>query len=93
MKIPSLSAIRNGDRRAIAKAITLLESTHPEKLDQGQELLEELLPATGKSLRIGIAGVPGVGKSTFIEAFGMRLTPTGICTSFTLVWSAGWSHS
>ena len=77
MKIPSLSAIRNGDRRAIAKAITLLESTHPEKLDQGQELLEELLPETGKSLRIGITGVPGVGKSTFIEAFGMRLIEAG----------------
>ncbi len=77
MKIPSLSAIRNGDRRAIAKAITLLESTHPEKLDQGQALLEELLPETGKSLRIGITGVPGVGKSTFIEAFGMRLIEAG----------------
>ncbi|MEL0328681.1 MAG: methylmalonyl Co-A mutase-associated GTPase MeaB, partial [Deltaproteobacteria bacterium] len=59
MKILSLSAIRNGDRRAIAKAITLLEITHPEKLDQGQALLEELLPETGKSLRIGITGVPG----------------------------------
>ena len=77
MKIPSLSAIRNGDRRAIAKAITLLESTHPEKLDQGQALLEELLPETGKSLRIGITGFPGVGKSTFIEAFGMRLIEVG----------------
>ena len=77
MKIPSLSAIRNGDRRAIAKAITLLESTHPEKLDQGQALLEELLPDTGNSLRIGITGVPGVGKSTFIEAFGMRLIEAG----------------
>ena len=77
MKIPSLSAIRNGDRRAIAKAITLLESTHPEKLDQGQALLEELLPETGKSLRIGITGVPGVGKSTFIEALGTLLTRQG----------------
>ena len=71
------SSIRQGDRRAMAKAITLLESTHPEKLDQGQTLLEELLPETGKSLRIGITGVPGVGKSTFIEAFGMRLIEAG----------------
>ena len=61
----------------MAKAITLLESTHPEKLDQGQALLEELLPDTGNSLRIGITGVPGVGKSTFIEAFGMRLIEAG----------------
>jgi len=61
----------------MAKAITLVESTHPEKLDQGQTLLEELLPDTGKSLRIGITGVPGVGKSTFIEAFGMRLIEAG----------------
>ena len=86
----------------MAKAITLLESTHPEKLDQGQALLEELLPETGKSLRIGITGVPGVGKSTFVEAFGMQLieagativlTPKGICTSFTLVRSTGWGSS
>mgnify|MGYP005718166791 FL=1 len=71
------NSIRQGDRRAIAKAITLLESTRPEKLDQGQTLLEALLPNTGKSLRIGITGVPGVGKSTFIEAFGMRLIEAG----------------
>ena len=71
------NSIRQGDRRAIAKAITLIESTRPEKLDQGQTLLEALLPNTGKSLRIGITGVPGVGKSTFIEAFGMRLIEAG----------------
>ena len=55
----------------MAKAITLLESTNPESFEQGQELLDLLLPHTGKSLRIGITGVPGVGKSTFIEAFGL----------------------
>ena len=77
MTVPSLTAIRNSDRRAIAKTITLLESTRPDKLDQGQTLLEALLPETGKSLRIGITGVPGVGKSTFIEAFGMRLIEEG----------------
>src|SRR6056300_316395 len=77
MSVIHSSSIRQGDRRAISKAITLLESTHPEKLDQGQALLEELLLETGKSLRIGITGVPGVGKSTFIEAFGMRLIEAG----------------
>jgi LAO/AO transport system kinase len=77
MKIPSLTAIRNGERRAIAKAITLLESTRADKLEQGQALLEDLLPHTGNSLRIGITGVPGVGKSTFIEAFGMHLIAQG----------------
>ena len=77
MSVINPNSIRQGDRRAMAKAITLVESTHPEKLDQGQTLLEELLPDTGKSLRIGITGVPGVGKSTFIEAFGMRLIEAG----------------
>ena len=61
----------------MAKAITLLESTNPESFDQGQELLDSLLPHTGKALRIGITGVPGVGKSTFIEAFGLFLIELG----------------
>ena len=55
-------------RRAIAKAITLLESTRADHRAQADELLTALLPYTGKSLRLGISGVPGVGKSTFIEA-------------------------
>ncbi len=61
----------------MAKAITLLESTNPESFEQGQELLDSLLPHTGKALRIGITGVPGVGKSTFIEAFGLFLIEHG----------------
>ena len=60
-------------RRAIAKAITLLESTRADHRAQGDALLTALLPRTGKSLRIGISGVPGVGKSTFIEALGLYL--------------------
>jgi LAO/AO transport system kinase len=60
-------------RRAIAKAITLLESTRADHRVQADELLTALLPHTGKSLRLGISGVPGVGKSTFIEALGLYL--------------------
>ena len=76
-KLPSQADILKGNRRAIAKAITLLESTRPESFEQGQELLESLLPHAGQALRIGITGVPGVGKSTFIEALGKQLTSTG----------------
>ena len=75
--VPVLEEILQGKRRAMAKAITLLESTHPESFEQGQDLLESLLPHAGKSLRIGITGVPGVGKSTFIEAFGLFLIEQG----------------
>ncbi len=64
-------------RRAIAKAITLLESTRADHRAQADELLTALLPHTGKSLRIGISGVPGVGKSTFIEALGLYLIDKG----------------
>jgi len=76
-KLPSKADIIQGNRRAIAKAITLLESTRPESFELGQELLESLLPHAGKALRIGITGVPGVGKSTFIEAFGLFLIEQG----------------
>lgn len=75
--VPELEQILQGNRRAIAKAITLLESTRPESFEQGQELLESLLPHAGKALRIGITGVPGVGKSTFIEAIGLFLIKLG----------------
>jgi LAO/AO transport system kinase len=65
------------ERRALAKAITLLESTRPEDRARADELLNTLLPRTGAALRIGISGVPGVGKSTFIEALGLHLIRAG----------------
>ena len=64
-------------RRAMAKAITLLESTRADHRAQGDELLTALLPHTGQAFRLGISGVPGVGKSTFIEAFGLYLIDKG----------------
>lgn len=64
-------------RRAIAKAITLLESTRTDHRAQGDELLTQLLPHSGKSFRLGISGVPGVGKSTFIETLGLYLLEQG----------------
>jgi LAO/AO transport system kinase len=64
-------------RRSIAKAITLLESTRADHRAQGDELLTALLPHTGKSFRLGISGVPGVGKSTFIEVLGLHLIKQG----------------
>jgi LAO/AO transport system kinase len=64
-------------RRALAKGITLLESTRADHRLQADELLTGLLPHTGKSFRLGISGVPGVGKSTFIEALGLYLIAQG----------------
>lgn len=64
-------------RRAIAKAITLLESTREDHRTQADELLTALLPHTGQALRLGISGVPGVGKSTFIEVLGLNLIARG----------------
>ena len=64
-------------RRAIAKAITLLESTRADHRAQGDELLTAMLPHTGRSFRLGISGVPGVGKSTFIEVLGLYLIGQG----------------
>jgi LAO/AO transport system kinase len=64
-------------RRAIAKAITLLESTRADHRAQADALLTALLPRTGKSFRLGISGVPGVGKSTFIEVLGLYLIGQG----------------
>ncbi len=66
-----------GDRRALAKAITLLESTLPDHQARAQALLNTLLPRAGQSLRLGISGAPGAGKSTFIEAFGLMLVAAG----------------
>ena len=65
------------DRRALAKTITLLESTRSDHRERGQVVLDTLLPHSGKSIRVGISGVPGVGKSTFIEALGMLLIGRG----------------
>ena len=64
-------------RRAMAKAITLLESTRNDHRAQGDELLTRILPHTGNALRLGISGVPGVGKSTFIETLGLHLIDQG----------------
>lgn len=65
-----IEGIQSGNKRLIGKAITLVESTKPEHRIQAEELLKKILPFTGKSIRVGITGVPGAGKSTFIENFG-----------------------
>ena len=70
-------ALLTGNRRALAKAITLVESRRENDREASQRLLNALLPHTGDSIRIGITGVPGVGKSTFIESFGMALIERG----------------
>ena len=69
--------VRRGERRAIAKAITLLESTRRDDRVRADALLNSLLASTGRVLRLGISGVPGVGKSTFIEALGLHLIGRG----------------
>jgi len=79
---PLLDPLLHGNalvrRRAVAKAITLLESTRADHRTQADALLTALLPHTGRALRLGISGVPGVGKSTFIEALGMHLVGLGL---------------
>jgi LAO/AO transport system kinase len=72
-----IQALRNGQPRALAKAITLVESKKLEHRVEAQQLLEQILPDSGNSIRIGITGIPGVGKSTFIEAFGLYLLSQG----------------
>jgi LAO/AO transport system kinase len=72
-----IAGVRAGERRALAKSITLVESTRPDHQQRAQAVLGALLSDTGKSIRIGISGVPGVGKSTFIEALGMFLIARG----------------
>ncbi len=69
--------VQAGDRRALARAITLVESTRADHREQARTLVDAILPSTGGSIRIGISGPPGVGKSTFIEAFGLRVIETG----------------
>ncbi|MCX5253005.1 methylmalonyl Co-A mutase-associated GTPase MeaB [Streptomyces canus] len=72
-----VKGVLDGKRAIVARAITLVESTHPRHRSQAQELLTELLPHSGRARRIGVSGVPGVGKSTFIDAFGTMLTSLG----------------
>jgi LAO/AO transport system kinase len=67
-----LRALERGDRRALARAITLVESTRPDHREKAEGLVEALLPETGGAVRIGISGPPGAGKSTFIERFGLE---------------------
>jgi LAO/AO transport system kinase len=76
--VPELAAkIRGGDRAALSRAITLVESTRADHRDTAQQLLLELSPEAGSALHVGITGVPGVGKSTTIEALGMYLIGLG----------------
>ncbi|MGO4851540.1 methylmalonyl Co-A mutase-associated GTPase MeaB [Phaeovulum sp. W22_SRMD_FR3] len=79
MDIPAqASLLLNGDRRALARAITLVESGRVDHRAQATALLAALAPAGRQALRIGLSGTPGVGKSTFIEAFGLHLTGQGL---------------
>ncbi|MGP3699145.1 methylmalonyl Co-A mutase-associated GTPase MeaB [Rhodobacter sp. NSM] len=72
------SRIASGDRRALARAITLVESRRPDHREQALALLAELARSGREALRIGLSGTPGVGKSTFIESFGLLLTGQGL---------------
>ncbi len=72
-----VAAIRAGDRRALARAITLVESTRADHREQAEALLKALVAESGESIRIGISGAPGVGKSSFIETFGLHLIEAG----------------
>ena len=77
MSDPLLKPLLAGDRRALARAITLIESTRSDHRDRADALLAAVLPHSGKSVRLGITGVPGVGKSTLIERFGLGLIDQG----------------
>ena len=70
-------AVLEGDRRALAQAITLIESTRTDHRSIASDLLEKVLPYSGKAIRLGISGVPGVGKSTFVEALGNHVIDAG----------------
>ncbi|MEH6535848.1 MAG: methylmalonyl Co-A mutase-associated GTPase MeaB [Psychroserpens sp.] len=72
-----VSEILNGNITALSRAITLVESSNPKHLKQANTIIKQCLPHANNSVRIGITGVPGVGKSTFIEAFGMHLSSIG----------------
>jgi LAO/AO transport system kinase len=72
-----IAAFKQGDRRALARAITLVESTRLDHRDEAERLVDALLPQTGGAVRIGISGPPGAGKSTFIERFGLEGSALG----------------
>ncbi len=72
-----MAGVLAGDRSSVGRAITLVESARPEHRAQAAALLEALLPHSGSALRVGVSGMPGVGKSTFIETLGLRLTEAG----------------
>ena len=72
-----IDGVLAGDRRLLARTITLIESALPEHQQSVNRIIEELLPHTGKAIRVGITGVPGAGKSTFIDSFGTLLTEHG----------------
>lgn len=73
----TVQAIRDGDRRSLARAITQIESTRESDRERGQSILEALVAKSGEAIRVGITGPPGVGKSTFIEALGLKLVEAG----------------
>jgi LAO/AO transport system kinase len=70
-------SVRAGDRTALGRAITLVESTAPANRSEARALIDRLLPHTGSAMRVGVSGVPGVGKSTFIEVLGSWLLDQG----------------
>ncbi|MDX1643508.1 MAG: methylmalonyl Co-A mutase-associated GTPase MeaB [Thermoanaerobaculia bacterium] len=72
-----VEGIQGRDRRALAKAITLIESRRGDRAEVGQEVLERVMPLTGGSIRLGVSGIPGVGKSTLIDALGKLLLDRG----------------
>ena len=72
-----IAGVLSGDRALLARAITLIESNRPEHHQQAQDVLQGVLPRTGDAVRVGITGVPGVGKSTFVEALGDHLVTAG----------------
>ena len=72
-----VTGVLAGDRAVLGRAVTLVESVRPDHRDKARELLRRLLPHTGSARRVGVSGVPGVGKSTFLEALGARLLERG----------------
>ncbi|HBV7853068.1 TPA: methylmalonyl Co-A mutase-associated GTPase MeaB, partial [Citrobacter freundii] len=70
--------LRLGERATLARAMTLVESSHPRHQPLSTQLLDAIMPFTGNALRLGITGTPGAGKSTFLEAFGMLLIRHGL---------------